>query len=289
MRARPRTLVLVYLALATLLSSVWYFFIIRSGSLHGGADWAFYLMWSPGIAALATRLVLQRNLRGFGWLPGRPRDLAIAYLLPIAVALPVYGLVWATGLSGTSFAFLPKLGLGRTPEGNVPLALLFFCVAGPLLSLTRAAGEELGWRGLLVPELRRWLAESGRGDLAIFHRVALASGVAWSLYHYPVLLFADYNKGMPWWVSLPAFTLLVFTGSYAFAWLALRSGSFWPAALLHATHNLFIQVFFDRATVPGDWTLYITSEFGFGLPLTYGLVAWLTVRDVGRNGLPSIG
>jgi len=288
MRAQPKTLVLVYLVLATLLSSVFYFFIIRSGSLHGGRDWAFYLMWSPGVAALVTRLALQRNLRGFGWRPGPPRFLGYAYVIPWVVALPVYGLVWATGLGGFDPGIIGKLGLGFTPEGEVLLAVGFFLLAGPLLSLTRAVGEELGWRGLLVPELRRWLGAGGRSDVGVFHGVALVSGAVWSLYHYPVLLFADYNAGMPWWVSLPAFTLLVFTGSYVFAWLTLRSGSFWPAALLHATHNLFIQAFFDRATVAGEHTLYLTSEFGFGLPVTYGVLAWLTVRDVRRRGLPAV-
>ncbi|MGI8746267.1 MAG: hypothetical protein ACR2NN_27550 [Bryobacteraceae bacterium] len=42
--------------------------------------------------------------------------------------------------------------------------------------------------------------------------------------------------------------MIVATGTMA-AWLRLRSGSLWPAAILHASHNLFIQSVFDPLTV----------------------------------------
>ncbi|AXC09973.1 hypothetical protein ACPOL_0602 [Acidisarcina polymorpha] len=32
--------------------------------------------------------------------------------------------------------------------------------------------------------------------------------------------------------------------------------------LLHASHNTFIQGFFDPLTAPTGWAKYITSEFG---------------------------
>lgn len=286
MQASPKTKVILFLVLAFGLSSIWYYFIISAGSMSAdGGIHSLALMWSPGVAALLTRLITQRNLRGFGWLPGKPRYLALAYVIPLVATIPVYGLVWVTGLAGTDFSIIPSLALGMFGPDAVWQPVLFFLIVGPLLSLVSALGEELGWRGLLVPELARWRGFDVRG----FHEVALISGAIWAVYHYPILLFADYNAGLGWWVSLPAFTALVLTGSYLFAWLTLRSGSFWPAALFHATHNLFIQAFFDRATVPSEISPYVTSEFGFGLPVMYGLLAWLAVRDVRRNGLPQRG
>lgn len=281
MQASPKRNITLFLVLTFAFSSVWYYFILSAGSMnvHGGA-FVMALMWSPGVAALLTRLITQHNLRGFGWRPGKPRYLAYAYVIPLLAAIPVYGFVWLTGLAGTDFSIIGSLGFGMVDASATWQALLVFMLVGPLLSLQAAIGEELGWRGLLVPELARRYGN----DVGAFHKLALISGAIWSVYHYPVLLFADYNAGLGWWVSLPAFTLLVMTGSYIFAWLTLKSGSFWPAALLHATHNLFIQAFFDRATVNGEWSLYITSEFGFGIPVIYGLLAWLCVRDVKRNG-----
>ena len=52
-----------------------------------------------------------------------------------------------------------------------------------------------------------------------------------------------------------------------------KSGSVWTAMLLHASHNLFVQAFFDaqtrRTRVTGLWT----TEFGSGLALAALVVA----------------
>ena len=91
--------------------------------------------------------------------------------------------------------------------------------------LSRALGEEIGWRGFLVPELAKVVG---------FPAIGLISGLKWAVYHYPVLLFADYNAGGPAWYGLSCFTLMVIASSYIMAWLTLRSGNLWPAALFRA-------------------------------------------------------
>jgi len=53
--------------------------------------------------------------------------------------------------------------------------------------------------------------------------------------------------------------------------LRAQSGSFWPAAVLHASHNLFIQTIFTPLTLQNRVTPYIIDEFGVGLALI-GLV-----------------
>lgn len=57
------------------------------------------------------------------------------------------------------------------------------------------------------------------------------------------------------------------------AWLRGKSGSLWPCAICHASHNLFIQaVFTPITTVYGPKTLYAIDEFGFMIPL----VIWVS-------------
>jgi hypothetical protein len=56
------------------------------------------LMWCPALAAIATRLLFQRNLRGFGWRTGKPRYLLLGYVLPLGLTALVYSGVWLTGL-----------------------------------------------------------------------------------------------------------------------------------------------------------------------------------------------
>ena len=58
----------IFLLMTLLISSVFYFLIIKSGHMGGG--WGAYvagLMWSPGFAALLTCKLLRRDLRSLGW------------------------------------------------------------------------------------------------------------------------------------------------------------------------------------------------------------------------------
>jgi hypothetical protein len=50
------------------------------------------------------------------------------------------------------------------------------------------------------------------------------------------------------------------------------------AIILHASHNLFIQSVFDGLTRDTGVTLYITTDFGAGLALFYGITAVLIWR-----------
>jgi uncharacterized protein len=263
-RARDtRAPLATFLALTFALSAVFWWLIVAAGSLGArGGMYVLALMWCPGVSALATRLAFQRDVRGQGWRWGETRWAALAYVLPLAYATAAYGVVWLAGLGGVD--------LGRFRVGVVT-----FLVLGSLQSLLSATGEELGWRGFLVPTLARTTS---------FGRTALVSGAIWAAWHVPLIVFADYNGGTPTWYSVLCFVVMVVALSVPFAWLRLRSGSVWPAAILHATHNLFVQAFFDRVTVDTGPTRWLTGEFGAALAVTVGATAWLFWRA--RHALP---
>ena len=248
-----------YLGLTFALSAVFYGLIINAGTLTAsGGLFALGLMWCPGIAAIATTLIFQRNLKGLGWRLGNVRYLALAYALPLAYAAVAYGVVWILGLGAFSAAALPA--------GQSLLSFLVSCATvGVALSLLPAMGEEIGWRGFLVPELAR---------ITSFAGTALLSGAIWAVWHMPLILFADYHSGAPMGVTLACFTVMAIGMSFAFAWLRLRSGSLWPAALMHASHNLFIQQVFDPLTQDTGITAYITGEFGVALAIAATLIAY---------------
>src|SRR5207302_7465188 len=133
----------------------------------------------------------------------------------------------------------------------------FSATLGMVGKTSRALGEEIGWRGFLVPELSKVVGFGGIG---------LISGVMWAVYHFPILIYADYNAaGLPIWFCLVCFSCGVIAESFIFAWLTLRSGSLWPAALLHGSHNLWIQSILTPLTNDTGPTKYIIDEFGFGL------------------------
>jgi membrane protease YdiL (CAAX protease family) len=255
-----------FLALTFALSAIFWWLIIDAGSLgaHGGL-YVLALMWCPGVSALVTRLIFQHDLRGEGWGLGAPRWLALAYLLPVAYATVAYGAVWLLGLGGVD--------LSRFTTGTAT-----FLVLGTIQSLLSATGEELGWRGFLVPTLAKHMS---------FGRLAVLSGAIWAVWHFPLIIFADYNSGTATWYSLLCFAAMVIALAVILAWLRLRSGSVWPAAILHASHNLFVQGFFDRVTVDTGPTPWLTSEFGAALAITIGIIAWIFWRS--RGGVTAGG
>jgi membrane protease YdiL (CAAX protease family) len=164
---------------------------------------------------------------------------------------------------------------GETSAAAIGRYVLIRATLGVVLSMTTALGEEIGWRGFLVPELARKLS---------FARVALVSGVVWSLWHYPILLFADYHGQTPSWYSLSCFTLMVLGISFVFAWIRLASGSVWPAAILHASHNLWIQSVFDPLTGDTGRTAWVIGEFGAALAIA-AIVAGLVVATRAKTRL----
>ncbi len=280
--ADVRKSILTYLVLTFGLSSIFYYLIISAGTLRaGGGLFVLGLMWCPGTAALLTRLLYQRNLRGMGWGWGRTRYQLWSYLLPLGYAAAVYLPVWLFGLGELNLDVAERAvtRLGLEPTAPFVTFLLFLLVAGTLgvaLSCVSALGEEIGWRGFLVPELAK---------VTSFTRVALISGAVWSVWHFPILLFADYRAPTSTWFSLACFTVMVVAISFPFAWLRLKSGSVWTGMLLHGSHNLFIQSVFDAMTKDTGVTYWIIGEFGAGLAITGAVVAWLYWRQ--RAALPA--
>jgi len=67
--------------------------------------------------------------------------------------------------------------------------------------LATALGEEIGWRGFLVPELFKTMG---------FTSAALFSGVVWACWHYPLVIWGDCSGGTPVWYGLTYFTVLVY-------------------------------------------------------------------------------
>lgn len=264
--------ILAYLALVFLFSSVPYTLVIHDGHLATGNGLVvFFLMWCPALAAFAACSIFRIDIATLGWNWRPVRYEMWAYLLPLCYSFPVYLATWLF-LSG-SFAFSAfaaessaAFGFPHWPRtATWLLTLPAYASVGVLGSMTRALGEEIGWRGFLLPRLVR---------RAGFTRGCFLSGCIWAIWHYPLLLFADYNAGTPRLFALSCFTLMVIGDAFIFGWFRLKSGSLWPAAMLHASHNLFIQAIFDRITSPAGKSLYVTTEFGVGLALTVGACAF---------------
>jgi uncharacterized protein len=281
----PTKQILTFLLLVFAFSSLPYYFMIHTGHIGAGNGLVVSLvMWCPAFAAFATCGLFRIDLATLGWNWRPARYVAWAYVIPVLYALPVYIVTWAV-IPG-SFAFSAfaapwgaAFGLPHSPRAAALfLAVPCYATLGVISSMSRALGEEIGWRGFLLPRLVQRAGFTGG---------CLLSGCIWAVWHYPGLLFADYNAGTKPAFALSCFTLMVIADSFILGWLRLKSGSLWTGAVLHASHNLFIQAIFDRMTAPMGRALYVTTEFGFGLVLTVGAFAlyfWTRRNEVASAG-----
>ncbi|MBU0686873.1 MAG: CPBP family intramembrane metalloprotease [Candidatus Margulisbacteria bacterium] len=248
----PLKKVITYTILVYLLSIPGYLLSIFAKKIGFNPFLAiFILMWTPALSAFITKLLFDRNLRGLGWSQGQPRWLALGYLLPIA-----YG--------AAAFGFLQFSGMAKiNPDYHIGLYSLI--IFGTFFNIAFAAGEEIGWRGFLVPELNK---------ITNFTVTAFTSGIIWALWHFPLLLFAGYVGTIPLAERLPFFVISVTAMAFALAWLRLKSLSVWPAILLHASHNNYIQRLFDPLSAPvNKFSKYFIGETGIALLIMTVIVA----------------
>ncbi len=280
--ASSRKQVVTYLLFVLLFSSLFYFLIIRAKHLAaGGGLYVAGIMWCPALAAFATLKLNGRSLAEIGWKWPEKKYALMSWYVPLVYAAIAYGIVWASGLGGfpnKEFAanIAGRMGPNLSPAVGTILYVLVAGSVGLVGNLAHALGEEIGWRGFLVPELSKTVGFTG---------TAIISGVVWSLWHYPILIFADYNAGTATWYALSCFTVMVVAIAVVFAWLRLKSGSVWTAAMLHASHNLYVQAIFTPLTKDTGKTAWYIDEFGAVLPLV--AVAFAVYFWTRRGELPS--
>jgi uncharacterized protein len=264
----------VFLMLTAVLSSIVYAMMAAAGSFNAqGGAYTLLLMWCPGVSALATQLIFERRISGLGWRLPAGRYVVLGYAIPLVYAAAAYAIIWLAGWGRPSLdaaAAAAAATTGMTPTNPTAFAIVYLIVTstvGIIGSVVSALGEEIGWRGFLVPELAKQNT---------FLATALISGVIWALWHVPGV-FLGYNGGTPIWYGLPWFAIGVIGISVIAAWLRLDSGSLWPAVLLHASHNLFVQSVFGAATADTGHTAYYAGEFGAVLPVLIVVAAALVI------------
>jgi membrane protease YdiL (CAAX protease family) len=243
------------------------------------------VMWSPGIAAILTCLILKRKISSLPWKWGAWRWNWYAWALPIGYGLAMYLPVWIFGLGGASFGNEETLtrwssaivGGEGTSRSAVLFYLLIFGTFGVVRSAANALGEEIGWRGFMIWEFRKVMP---------FWLIGLGSGLIWGLWHWPAILFTDYNAGEGnFYLQMFLFTVGIAAEGIIYAYFVFRSNSLWPAVILHASHNLFLQTIFTPLTVKGEDTHLYIDEFGIMLPITSTILAVYFYHRAKREGL----
>ena len=155
-------------------------------------------MWIPAVSTVIVVKFITRE--GFG-----VTNLRVGVLKPYVVSalgIPavfavIYGLTWLVGLATPDWqlqslrAALAARGIVTSdlPDPRMVLASVFFAslVMGPAVNGLFGFGEELGWRGYLLPKLMplgKW-------------RAYILVGIIWGLWHAPLILAGFNYPGFP--------------------------------------------------------------------------------------------
>jgi membrane protease YdiL (CAAX protease family) len=211
----------------------------RKGERRG--EWAAVSFRPPGIAALLT-----------------------AVALPVGIATASFGIAAAIGV-----VRLTTPSLGNT--GSLLANLVLTAVAFTLLFL----GEEIGWRGYLLPRLANLM--SGR-------RAAIATGAIHAVFHLPLLLLTTtYQSAGNRWIVVPAVLVTITLAGIPYAWLRWSSGSIWPVAVMHAVFNDAMGRWTTVAVATSPASLaYTTTETGL-VTVALMIVLGAVVLTVGHR------
>ncbi len=153
----------------------------------------------------------------------------------------------------------------------VGLQLLSVLIA-PVLNAFAAFGEEVGWRGYLLPKLLPL------GQVPAL----LISGVVWGLWHAPIILLGHNYPNNPVAGVFMMVGLCIILG-IIFGWLRLASRSLWPAVIAHGALNGSAGVVFllgDASQTVNPFVVGITGWAGWIIP-----VVWIAVMFI-RGVLP---
>jgi membrane protease YdiL (CAAX protease family) len=181
------------------------------------------IMFLPMIVAFIFQkfptLKLQQGIDIFTFKNLKPQAMLLGIFLPIVVVLIVAILNISFSISSFNAASLNNPG---------KITALFATFIPALLSVL---GEEIGWRGYLLPSLAEKYTKI---------KATVITGIVWALFHLPVVyLLAKVEK-----VPNPGVVALVQAGtvfviSFAFAYIFFLSRNLIPVILFHAIWNEF--------------------------------------------------
>jgi uncharacterized protein len=179
---------------------------------------------------------------------------------PLAIAIPIVTILLIPWGAATLFGFATFTGF----EPSVPDWVVNTTIELALLTVL-VLGEEIGWRGYLLPRIQTLLPK---------RHAALAVGFVHGLFHLPlVLLTTTYNDvGNRALVSVTMVAAIT-AGGVLYAWLRDRSGSVWPVAVAHSAVNTVIDGAALFAIVSPVALAYTATESGIVTLLAIVVVA----------------
>ena len=145
-------------------------------------------------------------------------------------------------------------------------------MSGLVVGTLFALGEEIGWRGYMLPRLL------GRGVVPAMLLVGFLHGV----WHLPLMLTTDYyhNTGNPLLV-VPLFLVTLTLAGVFFGFLRLWTGSVWAVAIAHAAANMAWEVMSEMTQTQTPLVLeYVGGESGVIMIAGLAVFSFFIIRHM---------
>ena len=249
-------------------------------------------MFCPLAAVLAVKKVYLHQPTGIGWkVRGKRRYwlaawfgpavftvlAALLYFAVFSSRLDLSGSWLVTAYRGEMDAETLRSQLGVSSLSYMLQTGLFAITLAPPINMLFAVGEEAGWRGYMMPQLKeRFGLLNGR----------LQGGVIWGVWHWPIMLLTGYEYGTNY-LGAPVLGLVVwcvvcFALNTLLDWLYEKTGCIWVSAIAHGAFNA-VAALFTVLTYPADTYYNVLGPTPIGLigmlPMLAAAV-WLTLRQV---------
>jgi len=262
--------IFIFLGIVTIISSLFHYAIVN---LYPSRIYIGGLMWCPAIATIITLKLKGRSISSLNWNWGSWKYIRLSYFVPALYVVTTYILIWLFALGGlpneeTVLEWAKELGLigigTLKPILAVIVAIILLGTIGVIRAMATTLGEEIGWRGFFIYELRKVLSFTG---------VSLFSGIIWATWHWPLIVYYGENV----FLELTTFFVVIISISFIMTYYTFKSKSLWPAVIFHAMSNVFVQKIFPPLTIKVEGTEHWLGENGIMFAIVtfvFGLYFW---------------
>lgn len=263
MKPSPKTQVISFIIITLVLSWAYEAYLIsHGGAKNAGLIGLIVLMWIPGLISIFLRIFWKIGFADAGFKNAKLRFYLWAICLPLFLAILTNLIAIPLGMK--TFDVMPADAI----SARIGTILLWL-----IMGIIGALGEEIGWRGFLLPKLIK----------AKTWNPFLFSGVIWALWHAPLVsLGGYYNVDSPILIAL-VYSFSIITSGYVIGISRVQSGSVWVAVVFHASHNFFFQLAIPRLIFSGSgpnakWWELVGADCGFIVGALYLLVLFFILR-----------
>jgi len=262
--------IFIFLALVFAFTSPFHYAIVN---LYPSRIYVGAIMWCPAIAAIITLKIQGRKISSLNWSWGNSKYIRLSYIIPAIYGIVTYLLIWIFGFGSLANAEvitdwakeLGLIGIGTlNPTSITIIAIILLGTIGVIRAMATTLGEEIGWRGFFIYELKKVLSFTG---------VSVFSGFIWAAWHWPLLVYYSNNMLL----EFITFFIVIISMSFIMTYYTFKSKSLWTAVIFHAVSNVYIQKIMPELTIKNEGTEHWLGENGIMFAIVtfvFGIYYW---------------